>query len=153
MCCSWTGLECKRDSENGLAGYMTVEAALILSTVFMVYLFLIHSFLWVYDRCVLEQDMAALALRCAVAEENKLEIVWQQEMNSWDREKYLWLEPEEPVLEKQGWKFTITGRGEDTRLGTCGVSYEVWRFIPEDWLRMKRKLEQEGNTEREGSTE
>ena len=131
---------------------MTVEAALILSTVFMVYLFLIRSFLWIYDRCVLEQEMAAFVLRCANAEEDALERVWQQEIGDWDTEKYLWLEIQEPVLQKQGWKLTVTGRGADSQLGDCGITYEMWHFTPEDWLRVSRKLTQEGEAEK-GETE
>lgn len=132
-------------------GYMTVEATLILSIVFMVYLFLIHSFMWIYDRCVLDMDMAALTLRCVNTTQDRLEQVWQHEVKSLDMEKYLWLELREPLLQKQGWKYTVTGQGEDKQFGKCGVVYEVWKFIPENWLRINRKLEQ-GKEKEEGES-
>ena len=127
------------------AGYMTVEATLILSIVFGVYLFLIGCGFWIYDRCILEQDIATLTIKCVVAEEEELENVWKQALENRDGEKYLWLEAEEPVWQRQGWKFTITGRGRDHVLSDCSVSYEVWDLNPEDWLRRKRsiKLEKE----------
>lgn len=129
------------DKTRCMKGYMTVEAALVLSIVFMVYLFLIQSCLWMYDRCVLEQDMAALALRCVNGEAGQLERVWQQELADWDREKYLWTEPQEPEIKKQGWKLTITGKSKDIRQKDYGITYEVWQLTPEDWLRGKQWLE------------
>ncbi len=143
---------CRFDGSKRRAvpGYMTVEAAMILSTVFFVYLFLIRSFFGIYDRCVLEQDMAAFALRCTNAEEQELERVWQQEIGDWNTEKYLWLELKEPMLQKQGWRFTVTGSGESGALGDCGVTYKMWHFSPEDWLRMSRRFAKE---EKEGESE
>lgn len=130
-------LRCQR----GVCGYMTVEAALILSTVFWVYVFMIRSFLWVYDRCVMEQDMAGIVLRCVNAREDSLEKVWQQEVGRLDTEKYLWLELQEPLLQKQGWKLQVKARGEDEVLGSCGVNYEVWSFNPTNWLRLGHRPE------------
>lgn len=129
------------------AGYMTVEAALILSIVFMVYLFLIRSFFWMYDRCVLEQDVASLILKCVSVPDSELERSWQQAMEAWDEDKYLWINFQEPTFRKQGWKFKVAGWGENEQLGDCYITYEVWRLCPEDWLRMKRRIER-GENER-----
>ena len=51
-----------RCGDVGFAGYMTVEAALIMSVVFMVYLFVIENMLLQYDRCIEELEAA----RCVV---------------------------------------------------------------------------------------
>lgn len=144
-------MECKYRScvKGEIAGYMTVEATLILSMVFWVYLFLIRSFFGMYDRCVLELDIASLALRCANAKEQELETIWQREVVSLDLERYLWLELQEPVLQKQGWRCTVTGRGSDGGLGDCVVSYKMWCFAPEDWLRRSRHLSREEKGEPE----
>ena len=42
--------------EEGVTGYMTVEAALVMSVVFMVYLFVIENMLTQYNRCVEELE-------------------------------------------------------------------------------------------------
>lgn len=123
------------------AGYMTVEAALILAIVFMAYLFLIRSFFWMYDRCVLEQDVASLILKCASVQDDELERKWQQALEARDEDKYLWIQFQEPTFKKQGWKLKVTGWGENEQLGDCYIAYEVWRLCPEDWLRMKRRIE------------
>ena len=141
---------CKRidPGKKKVAGYMTVEAALVLSTVFMVYLFLLCFFLILYDRCVLEQDAAALLLRCANAEEAELERVWQQETGGLNTEKYLWMELQEPMLRKQGWRLSVTAKGDAGRWGSYGITYNLWKFTPGDWLRMSNRLAQVGEKEK-----
>lgn len=42
--------------KEGVTGYMTVEAALVMSVVFMVYLFVIENMLTQYNRCVEELE-------------------------------------------------------------------------------------------------
>lgn len=42
--------------------YFTVEAALVLPIVIAALLFVIYMMLFQYDRCLLEQDMGAIAL-------------------------------------------------------------------------------------------
>lgn len=133
---------CMKPDKKRMAGYMTVEAALVLSTVFMVYLFLIFSFLIMYDRCVLEQDMAALLLRCANAEEEELERVWQQETGDLDTEKYLWMDLQEPILQKQGWRLSVSARGDAGQWGSFGITYNMWEFTPGEWLRMSKRFAQ-----------
>lgn len=130
-------------------GYMTVEAALVLSIVFAVYVFLIQSFLWIYDRCVLEQDVAALLLRCANEREENLESFLQQESAKLMPENYLWMELQEPKLKKQGWRLEISGTGKAEQFSDCQISYEAWCFTPTQWLRRKHKIEQEKKQEKE----
>jgi len=136
-----------------LKGYMTVEAALVLSIVFAVYVFLIQSFLWIYDRCILEQDMATLVLRCVNAGDKNLEQVWQRESAGLVPERYLWLELQEPQLKQQGWKLEIHGSGKAEKLSDFQITYEAWYFTPEQWLRWKHKIEQERENKKEGEGE
>ena len=42
--------------------YFTVEAALVLPLVISILIFVIYMLFYQYDRCLLEQDMGALAL-------------------------------------------------------------------------------------------
>ena len=48
--------------------YFTVEAALVLPLVTGAILFVIYTMLFQYDRCLLEQDIGALALWGSLAE-------------------------------------------------------------------------------------
>ena len=122
-----------------MKGYLTVEASFVMSTILIVYLLMIRSFLWIYDRCVMEQNMASLAVRCVWAETNDLEAVWLKEVKKLEKDSYLWVAPQEPQLIKKGFTLTITGRAEDVQLGDMEITYEIWRMNPCEWLRMKRK--------------
>ena len=53
----------KRCLTKNVAGYFTVEAALLLPFVFMIIVFMIFLSFYCYDRCVLEQCAYAAALR------------------------------------------------------------------------------------------
>ncbi len=57
--------------KEGIAGYMTVEAALVMSVVFMVYLFVIEGMLIQYDRCIEELEAARRAV-LKVEEDNEM---------------------------------------------------------------------------------
>ena len=48
-----------------LKGYMTVEASFIIPWVIFLFVFLIYSSFYLYDRCVIFQDSYAYALRAA----------------------------------------------------------------------------------------
>lgn len=47
-----------RNTKGKIGGYMTIEAALVMSVVFMIYLFVIETMLMQYDRCVEELEGA-----------------------------------------------------------------------------------------------
>ena len=47
---------------KGKNAYFTVEAALVFSITISVILFVVYLLLFQYDRCLLEQDMGAMAL-------------------------------------------------------------------------------------------
>ncbi len=71
--------------------YFTVEAALVLPMVTGVMLFVIYTMLFQYDRCLLEQDVGALALWGSLAEASdtaQLEQKVQVRMSELYREKY-----------------------------------------------------------------
>ena len=54
---------------------MTVEAALVMSVVLMVYLFVIESMLTQYNRCIEELEMARCAVLGTEEEGNVYEVV------------------------------------------------------------------------------
>ncbi len=57
-----------------VAGYMTVEAALVMSVVFMVYLFVIENMLTQYNRCTEELEAARQAVQRTESEESIYEV-------------------------------------------------------------------------------
>ncbi|MCI9336355.1 MAG: hypothetical protein HFH93_02255 [Lachnospiraceae bacterium] len=77
--------------KNGNA-YFTVEAALVLPAVIGAILFVIYTMLFQYDRCLLEQDIGAIALWGSLAEASdtaQLEQKTQERMAGLYREKYM----------------------------------------------------------------
>ncbi len=128
-----------------VSAYMTVEASLIMPVVLIVYLLLIQYCLWIYDRCVLEQDMAAVLLRC----NNTNEEAWQQIYKEWDREKYIWIIPEKPILQQKAGKLKLIEAADGGTLGEIQVHYEAQQVSPISWLRMKRQFVQKINTGKE----
>lgn len=128
-------------------GYMTVEASLVMSSVLLIYVFILRYALWCYDRCMLDLDVAAILLRCAGVQET--ELVWQQEKREWDKDKYLWLQSREIHLESGILKHKISGSGEGGSMGKTRITYEMWDMNPQEWLRGKRKVES-GQSQKKG---
>ena len=72
--------------------YFTVEAALLLPVVIGAMLFVIYTMLFQYDRCLLEQDIGAIALWGSLVEASdtaELEQKAQTRMSELYREKYV----------------------------------------------------------------
>lgn len=72
--------------------YLTVEAALVLPIVFMVQILIIYLWFFQYDRCLMEQGMASIALRgCTLQMEDKTQIAQKlyQESEQMNAKNYL----------------------------------------------------------------
>ena len=52
--------------EGGLAGYMTAEAAMIVPAVFALIIMLLYLMFFLYDRCVMTQDLYMAAYRVSI---------------------------------------------------------------------------------------
>ena len=63
-----------RYGREKVAGYMTVEAALVMSVVFMVYLFVIENMLTQYNRCIEEMEEAREVVQRIENEDNMYEV-------------------------------------------------------------------------------
>ncbi len=98
-----------RKRENA---YLTVEAALVLPAVFGVILFVVYMLLFQYDRCLMEQDLGAMALwGCSVEapDEQTLEKMTEERMRAMYKDKYA------------AWRFTeLGGRLERNRFTVSG---------------------------------
>lgn len=135
--------------------YFSVEAALILPLVTGAILLVIYLFLFQYDRCLMEQDMGALALRGSVTEaESEKELteklqaqaagLYQNKYVAWD---FIAME----IKLRQG-RIETVGQGE-LRFPMAGwnflnrdniwenrVSYQGRRLSPVSFIRNFQKL-------------
>lgn len=97
--------------------YFTVEAALVLPVVISILLFIIYILFYQYDRCLLEQDMGAMALWGSLEEADdagELQEKAERRMTELYREKYMaWSFAElEAGLERN--RFSVKGAGSLT---------------------------------------
>ena len=95
-------------------GFFSVEAALVLPAVLSVYLFLIALLFVQYDRCLLEQDMAAMLVRASNhsgTPQQQLEYL-QGLTVAWDRKQYLWMQVQSPHFTIQGQQIQLEAAGE-----------------------------------------
>ncbi len=100
--------------QKSMSGYFSVEAALVLPAVLGVYLFLIVILFIQYDRCLLEQDMASMLIKAdnySGTPRQRLEYL-QELTTLWDREQYLWLQPQTPCFTIQGQRIRLETAGE-----------------------------------------
>lgn len=78
----------KRLLQQKMPAYFTVEAAMIMTMVLNVLMILIYIMFFQYNRCLLEQDMGALALKgCTVQAESKEELL--QTLKQYESQLYL----------------------------------------------------------------
>ena len=138
--------------------YFTVEAALVLPVVIGAILFVIYSLLFQYDRCLLEQDIGAIALWGSLLETSdtaKLEQRAQERMAGLYREKYMaWrITQLEAALDKN--RFSVEGAGQlvfptpgwnfwngDNVWGTRAC-YGYSRLSPVTFIRLCRRVQEE----------
>lgn len=97
--------------------YFTVEAALVLPVVIGAVLFVIYTMLFQYDRCLLEQDVGAIALWGSLAEASDMSVLEQKvqaRISGLYREKYAaWrITKLNAVLDKN--RFHVEGEGQLT---------------------------------------
>ena len=89
---------------------------MVLPMILGVYLFLIIMLFLQYDRCLLEQDMASMLIKVdnySETPQRKLEYLQELTM-SWDREQYLWIQPQPPHFSLQGQRICLEAVGEYT---------------------------------------
>lgn len=101
-------------NQKHVNGYFSVEAALVLPIVLGVYLFLIAILFVQYDRCLLEQDMASMLIKASNRSgtpQQQLEYL-QELTTAWDREQYLWVQPQSPHFTIQGKRIHLEAAGD-----------------------------------------
>lgn len=126
-----------------MKAYFTVEAACVLPIVLGVYLFLIYGMFYQYDRCLLEQDTALMAVEYESFPQGR------------DAQRYLAWQQEEMDIRIGEGKVQVQSAGSvvvpfaglekwihenNIRISTVYTKREI---SPTDWIRIFRKLMEE----------
>lgn len=76
---------------DGLEGYFTVEAAMVLPMVCVVVILIVYLWFFQYNRCLMEQDMGVLALRGAAMQGDNTERIdkLREQADTLYTEKYI----------------------------------------------------------------
>lgn len=126
-----------------MRAYFTVEAACVLPIVLGVYLFLIYGMFYQYDRCLLEQDTALMAMEYESfpkGRETERYLAWQQEgMDIRIDEGRVQVKCEGRMV------IPFTGLEKWTREKDLKISavYTRREIRPTDWIRIFRRLMEE----------
>ncbi len=138
--------------------YFTVEAALVLPVVIGVILFVVYIMLFQYDRCLLEQDIGAIALWGSLVETSdtaQLEQMAQERMAGLYREKYMaWrITQLEATLDRN--RFCVEGAGQlafpvpgwnfwnRDNVWESKADYGYSRISPVTFIRLCRRIREE----------
>lgn len=140
--------------EKGNA-YLTVEAALVLPMLMGMIFFIIYMLLFQYDRCLMEQDLGAMALWGSSVEESDtktLDEMARERMAALYRDKYrAWRFMDLQLLLKEN-RFTAKGSGQlafpvsglnfwsSSNIWSTEVLYEYRRLSPVTFIRLCRGL-------------
>lgn len=144
----------RADNEKENA-YFTVEAALVLPIVIGVILFLIYSVFFQYNRCLMEQDVGALALKgCSIQADDKSLLMLQLEEyadNVYEKKYIAWgksrmeikLEGRNiQVIQRGKLKFSLGSLllGETEKNWDTTAEFENQRIDPVGLIRIYRKI-------------
>ena len=135
--------------------YFTVEAAMVVTITVCVIVLLIYLVFLQYNRCLMEQDVGALALKgCTILAEDKEELMqelkWQE--GKVNRKKYIMWKKSKTEIELIGGNIKTSGSGKlripfgniysgkDKNYWKVSVAYENQRIDPVSSIRLYRKL-------------
>lgn len=129
-----------------MKGYMTVEASMILPLVFGVVMFVLSLLFYSYDRCLLEQDVAALVVRSEYLDGGTIEEKAQRmnaEIAQWYWDKYVWMDVRAPklVVREDSVQIRIEGDFQGPFFEAVAVERQGQTWSPTFWLRQKIKLD------------
>ena len=134
--------------------YMTVEAALIFPITMASILFVIYFMLFQYNRCLMEQDLGAMALWGSLEEAGDTAMIQnavQRRMSEMYRDKYAVWEFTGLNASLKKNRFSAKGSGQRAfpfpglnfwgsgSIWTAQAEYEYSRLAPVTFIRMCRK--------------
>lgn len=108
--------------------------------------FIISMLLYCYDRCLLEQDISAFAVRSTYISGEDVEqrrAVMESELEKWYREKYIWMDAVVDKITLQSYKVELKGKGcfRGGFWKEAEVKRQVYTLSSTFLLRQKAKLE------------
>lgn len=123
---------------EGIPGYFTVEAVLIMPFVLWTIVFVVYLQFFLYNRCCLEQETAKLALRGAAIQisdkEEKLR-EWNKQASTCNAELYL-------AWEKGEWKLRME---QDKAAAECSGNlrfpFSGWGLVGEEYWSTSARYE------------
>ena len=128
-----------------VGGYFTVEASLVLPVVIASIVFIIYVLLYWYDRCLMDQDTAMLAMQAVIREQGTLEETGR-EVRAWKErnmtDKYVGWQMGELVLTQGRGRIKASREGKlvtDHSLWQARSSYENRILHPAAFLRLCRR--------------
>ena len=128
-----------------VGGYFTVEASLVLPVVIASIVFIIYGLLYWYDRCLMDQDTAMLAMQAVIREQGTLEETGR-EVRAWKErnmtDKYVGWQMGELVLTQGRGRIKASREGKlvtDHSLWQARSSYENRILHPAAFLRLCRR--------------
>lgn len=142
------------EKAKGENGYLTVEAALVFPVVLAVQILVISLFVFQYDRCLLNQDMARLVvLGCGAEEQEKGALTEYLKRCAGElyREKYVAWEMETVEMELLKNDIRAEGRGRllfpvsgwgifgEELVWDASASYEFKKLYPTVFIRQCKK--------------
>ncbi|MCH5344973.1 MAG: hypothetical protein J1E64_13140 [Acetatifactor sp.] len=141
--------------KHKVSAYFTVEAALVLPIVFGVTILVIYLMFFQYDRCLMEQDMGALALYGATVQAgdneermrqllNRAGSIYEEKYVAWDNTEIgMKLESGKLKIERKGsLKFPFPGLAFWSSENVWGTSvrYENTLLSPTTMIRTWQKI-------------
>ncbi len=145
-------------------GYFTVEAAMVFPVALGTVLFIVYMLIFQYDRCLLEQDMGALALwgsRVRAESSAELRSLIQKKTNEIYKDKYAVWKMLVLDVKLENNRFTATGKGQlafsvpgmnfwnRENVWTAEAEYRFWRILPTDFVRLCNRVKTWWETEDE----
>ena len=142
--------------------YFTVEAALILPMALGTLLFIVYVFLFQYDRCLMEQDLGALALwgsRVKAENSEELQNLIQKRTGEIYKDKYAVWKMLTLDVKLEHKYFGVTGKGQIAfpvpginfwsrdNIWEAEADYRFWRISQVDFVRLCNRIKTWQRTE------
>ena len=145
-----------RNGNLAFGGYMTVEATILLPTVFFIIILLIYIGFYMYDDCLIKQDNARMIIRMGQikwSDDNNITKRFNEYENEWYYDKYITFSKDSRDLNISLTKFVVSEKAHlnvpnivpfDTNEWVISDSIESTRFEVVRILRDLRKVENNG---------
>lgn len=142
--------------------YFTVEAALVFPVALGTVLFIVYMLLFQYDRCLMEQDLGALALwgsRVKAEDSEELQELVRKRISEMYRDKYVVWKMLALDVKLEHNRFAVTGKGQLTfpvpdlnfwngsNVWEAETDYRFWRISPVDFVRLCNRVKTWRGTE------